>query len=99
MANIPPPFPGPTEMNADEMLKNAAINFAYAPKNKDDEFYLKSLDGAVNKMFSENYFKKDPKTMGMVVTTMYLKSRTRKLGGKTGRMKRKIHKTRKHRTM
>jgi hypothetical protein len=100
MSSIPPPLPGPTEVDPSDALKKAAINFAYFPNNAADREAMKMYGNVVFDHFSKNYLKRDAETTAMAAVTLYLKNKTdpSKRGG-TRHSKKRLRKTRKHRKM
>jgi hypothetical protein len=95
MAGIPEPLPGPTSMNSLDALKNAAIDFAFNPKDLADRSAIQIYSRAVDERFTKDYIKKDPMQVAMASVAMYLKAKTRRGGGRTYRKKKHLRKTRK----
>ncbi len=101
MSSIPPPLPGPTPVDGTKALVDAAIAFAFNPKDPVDAIQIRTDSDMFDKMFKQNYYLQDPKQIAISTITAYLKRKTKKSGGakKTHKRALSIHKTRKHRKM
>ncbi len=95
MAGIPEPLPGPTSMNSLDALKNAAIDFAFNPRDSADRTAIQMYSRVVDERFTKDYIKKDPMQVAMATVAIYLRAKTKKGGGRTYRKKKHLRKTRK----